>query len=88
MFLQILTENNYDCLDEVDHGLLITWMEVCVFGHSCHLSLDIDEDVSVDNHHDEENEKIRDGPEGQVAAAVEGSHFGASVQATQTVPTI
>lgn len=59
-----------------------------MLGHTCHLPLDIDEDVCVHNHHDQEDDQVGDGPEGQVAPAVERCHAGALLQSAETVPAI
>lgn len=82
------TENDDDGFGEIDHGLLVAGVEAGVFGHVRYLPLDIDEDVRVDHHHDEEDDQVGDGPEDQVAPAVEGCHAGALAQITQAVPAV
>lgn len=83
-----LTQDDGDRLDEADHGLPVARVEGGVRRHPPHLPLDVDEDVGVDHRHEEEDEEVGDGPEGQVAAAVERGHAGALLQGTQAVPTV
>lgn len=84
----LLTEDNDDRLDEVDHSFLVAWVKCSMLRHPSHLPLDVDENVSIDNHHNEEDKEIGKCPEGQISATVERSHRRAIIQLTQAVPAI
>lgn len=80
-----LTQDHGDRLHQVEHGLSVSHLGG-VLRHLLALVPHIEEDAGVDSHHDEEGQQVEDGPEHQVAAAVQRRHGGAALQVTQAAP--
>lgn len=74
-----LTQNHGDSLHQVEHRLSVSHLGG-VLRHLLALVPHVDKDSGVDGHHDGEGQKIEDGPEHQVAAAVHRRHGGAVFQ--------
>lgn len=81
----VLTQNQRDGLHQVQHCLFVSHL-AGVLRHLLGLAPHINKNPSVDRQHDEEGQQVENGPEDQVAAAVQRRHCRAVCQVTQAVP--
>lgn len=80
-----LTQDHGDGLHQVEHRLFVSHLGG-VLRHLLALVPNVDKDPGVDGHHDGEGQQVENGPEHQVAAAVQRRHGRAVIQVAQAVP--